>query len=830
MKLLKLILVFCLFSSVSVFAQLKTESIMSDPDINSFSDEQKSEYLMQTNENDIVFIENLGQITDSDGNEMNDILFHTRLEGVDMYVRGSGMSYVFRKKIDLDGDECKLVTHRLDMEFTGANKNVLIEKENKVVQKYNYFTAEYPDGISPKAYRKICIKNLYNGIDLIYYKKDGRMKYDFLVKAGANAENIKMKYKGAEEIYLDNEGNLIVTTSLGEIREEKPYTFFKKSKERIGSSYKINNKQVSYDIIEYRLEEDIIIDPYRVWATFYGGSNFDGINSAITDNFGNLYVAGDTWSTDLPLQIKVGAYNQGTHAGGTEDLFIIKFNSNGVRQWATFYGGNGRDTRPTLCTDISGNLYVTGITKSSDFPKQDLPGAYYQQFYGGGNWDAYIIKFDSASARLWATYYGGNENDYGNHLCTDNTGTLYVTGFTHSDDFPVTPMTGAYNQDTSGGYDDVYILKFDTNCAIQWATYYGGNEDESAKSICCDNNGNIYLTGEARGSSFPTYASVGAYNQMVYGGGNSDAFILKFDNAGVLQWSTFYGDVEFDKGIDICSDNSNSIYVTGTTHSPAFPLQNLSGAYNQATHGGNSDAYILKFDNSNARLWATYYGGNYKDDVTAINVDNSSYINLCGTTESADFPVKSLTGAYNQSTKADKRDAFILRFNNSSERLWATYYGDDDYDDAYSICNDLPGNTYVCGGTFSDAFPIQDLNGAYNDTTLEGDSDAFILKFSPTPVGIDEVSNSSNEAMLYQNFPNPADNYTTIKFSLEKDSFVKIVICDLCGKEVLVAVEGMLFKGEHDISIDVKQLKDGIYFYKLITKDNYSTRKMIVLK
>jgi len=365
---------------------------------------------------------------------------------------------------------------------------------------------------------------------------------------------------------------------------------------------------------------------------------------------------------------------------------------------------------------------------------------------------------------------------------------------------------------------------------LLWATYYGGSDSDKGEGICTDNLGNVYITGETGGADFPTYASVGAYNQMIYGGGMRDAFIVKFDSTGVQKWSTFYGGTEYDVGNDICHDNSNNIYLTGLTHGPDFPIQNLSGAFNQTTHAGSSDGFILKFDNSNARLWASYYGGGYKDNCTAISTDNSGYLNICGITESSDFPVQSLSGAYNQLVKGNNKDAFILRFNTNSERLWATFYGEDGLDEANDIYNDMPGNTYVCGSTWSDAFPTLELTGAYNKDTLDGDSDAFILKFSPTPVSINETSNNLNELQLFQNFPNPADNTTNINFSLKEDSYIELIICDICGKEVLKPFEGMLFKGKYEVIIDVKQLEDGLYFYTLITEYNYCTKKIIILK
>ncbi len=244
----------------------------------------------------------------------------------------SGISYVFRN--------AESGYYRLDMEFVGMNKNINIKKELAVEQQYNYYTPEYPDGISPRAYKKVTMENIYEGIDLVYYEKEGRMKYDFILKAGADAGKIKMKYKGASSMNIDNNGNVIITTPMGEIREGKPYTYSGTTGSEIESRYRVKNNTVLFDIAEYDESEDIIIDPLRQWATYYGGSRNDIGTSICTDNSGNLYVTGRTKSSDFPTQTLTGAYNQTTYGGGTWDVFILKFNSSGARIWATYYGGS----------------------------------------------------------------------------------------------------------------------------------------------------------------------------------------------------------------------------------------------------------------------------------------------------------------------------------------------------------------------------------------------------------------------------------------------------------------------------------------------------------
>ena len=705
------------------------------PSVSTLNTKEYSQSILQNSEKDIVFIENLGQIKDTKGEKRPDILFLTRSQGVDMYMTNLGITYVFRN--------AESSCYRLDMEFVGMNKNINIKKELAVEQQFNYYTPEYPNGISPKAYKKLTIENIYEDIDLVYYEKEGRMKYDFIIKAGADAGKIKMKYKGARSIDIDNNGSVIVTTPMGEIREGKPYTYSRNTGSEIESRYQVKNNMVLFDIAEYDESEDIIIDPIRIWATYYGGSGYERGFGICTDNSGNLYVTGRTSSSNFPTQTLTGAYNQTTYGGGGYDAFILKFNSSGARIWATYYGGSGFERGNGICTDNSGNLYVTGKTASSNFPTQTLTGAYNQTTYGGGNYDAFILKFNNSGARIWATYYGGSGTDGGWVICTDNSGNLYVTGGTTSSNFPTQTLTGAYNQTTyGGGIYDAFILKFDSSCVRQWASYYGGSDIDDGRNVSTDNSGNLYVTGNTESSNFPTLTLTGAYNQAT-SGGSSDAFILKFDSSCVRQWASYYGGSGTDVGWGICTDNSGNLNVTGETESSNFPTQTLTGAYNQTTSGGSLDAFILKFNSSCVRQWASYYGGSDYDRGRGICTDNSGNLYVTGRTESSNFPTQTLTGAYNQTTSGGSSDAFILNFNSSCVRQWASYYGGSDTDRGWGICTDNSGNLYVTGNTFSSNFPTLTLTGAYNKSTLDGLTDAFILWF----YGLNAAFTASDETI-----------------------------------------------------------------------------------
>jgi len=396
----------------------------------------------------------------------------------------------------------------------------------------------------------------------------------------------------------------------------------------------------------------------RQWATYYGGSDGETGRSICKDSQNNIFITGETLSSDFPCQQSSGAYWQPTNAG-IINVFIVKFNDKGIRHWATYYGGNDHDFCKSIGADSQDNIYVVGSAESINFPTHQLTGAYWQNNnHGSGN--VFILKFTNLGVRQWATYYGGSYYENVPVMCIDNQDNLFIVGRTYSPDFPTKQLIGAYWQSVISQENDLFILKFNSQGVREWSTFYGGKSYEYCSSMCFDSQNNFYITGYTMSLDFPIKQLAGAYWQA-NSGGMSDAFILKFNNQGIRQWATYYGGDSFDNGESINTDSNDNIYITGETQSTYFPVQQLSGEYWQDTNSGIA-AVIMKFDNNGIRQWATQYGmGSSGCDLAVDNQNSVYFIGNLGW--SGAYTTDYGSGAYYDDTWNDQMDAYILKLS-----------------------------------------------------------------------------------------------------------------------------------------------------------------------
>ena len=727
----------------------------------------------------VGFEENKGQFVNTKGEAVPDILFKASFKGTDMYITKNGLSYVFLKihntgdsikeelekkqeknvnknidglsgatKLNVDMSKRKMEWYRMDMTL----KEAVIKKENikmeyPVEQGYlNYYMSQYPGGIlNVRTYQKITIRSVYPGIDwVIYYDDKNGLEYDFELQPGANPDNICMKYTGSTEIINENESSrLTIKTPMGEVKEGALLCYEAGTKKEIRSHYEVKENEVRFKLSNYNSKNTLIIDPplKLVWSTYYEGTT-NG-NSITTDNEDNVYITGYGSST--------ATYDPGGGAYySTSGLaYVLKFNSSGVRQWATLFDGVQAST--CITTDQGGNVYISGYTSYTDLPilQSSKPGAYYQSSNAGGD-DIFISKFNKNGVLKWSTYYGGsadekgtayNFDNQGPSITADKTGHIYITGNTRSTNFPtLNPGGSAYYKGTLQGdgttanliRGDAFILKFDTSGVRKWATYFGGNLGDDGHDVATDNNGNVFIAGatSSKEATFPLLNPGGsAFYDGVYSGNDwqeSDGFTAKFDANGVLKWSTYSPEYDLEAAVSITADNSENVIVMYCTDMKGY---------------GN-EIYIAKYSSSLNKQWGGYYGGSGPDypnnpcsDCIAVDSAGNIY-STWETHSSLDVPSR-IPGncSYYQDQisgtgSSGAEDAFILNLRPNSKLYWGTYFGGsgDSHDQGRGVATDSEGCLYVLSRTDCSAdFPLVDNGGYYYDQ-MPG---IIISKFCP---------------------------------------------------------------------------------------------------
>jgi hypothetical protein len=533
----------------------------------------------------------------------------------------------------------------------------------------------------------------------------------------------------------------------------------------------------------------------RAWGTYYTGTGQvwpngeDRGQACITDAAGNVYMVGTTNSnSDIAT---VGAHQTICAGGDTiggfsgTDAFLVKFNSSGVRQWATYYGGSEWDYGTSCAIDASGNIYMIGSTSSTSGIA--TAGAHETTVN-----DGFLVKFNSSGVRQWGTYFEGN----GNACTTDASGNIYIVGLTNSTSGIAT--AGAH-QTVMSGSGDAFLVKFNSSGVKQWGTYFGGASSgasgmEKGLSCATDALGNVYMVGQTPSTS--GIATTGAH-QTIYGGGSCDAFLVKFNSSGVMQWGTYYGGAGVDIGYSCATDATGNVYLAGDTQQEFLPASSgmtTIGAHQSAYGGGYSDGFLVKFDSNGLRQWGTYYGGSLLDVSFSCATDASGNVYMSGNTQSSSGIA---TAGAHQTTV---NDAFLVSFNSSGVRQSGTYYGG-----IKNVCtSDASGNVYMTGYTQSSS-GIATAGAHQTANGNNGYSDAFLVKFSGISVGINETINDK----LFSIYPNPTQSIVNVKADTKLIGAV-YNIYDNTGKVVL---SGKI--NTENTSVDLEKLAAGIYLFSI---------------
>ncbi len=507
--------------------------------------------------------------------------------------RKSAASYLSGPKPE-DAENIETV---LRMQLVGANPEPQVAGLEELPGKVNYFIGNDPTKwhANISTYAKVEYKDIYPGIDLIYYGRQRELEYDFLVARGADPKTITLAFEGSEGLQVDARGDLVMHTAQGEIRLHKPvvYQEMNGGRKEISGGYVLKDKhRVGFQVAAYDGSKSLIIDPVLSYSTYVGGSDTDEGTAVAVDSAGNAYVTGSTLSPNFPTARPLQAAK-----AGVVDAFVAKLDATGgTLLFSTYLGGAALDQGNAIALDGTGNTYVTGTTGSDDFPT--TAGAFQIIFAGGINaLDAFVTKLSAAGSSLvYSTYLGGNLGgglDAGYGIAVDASGNAYVTGQSNSTNFPTTP--GAYRPTFFSGAEAFVTKLTPDGSGLVYSTYLGGASFDAGNAIAIDSFGNAYVTGTTRSLDFPTTA--GAFQRTFGGGGfpGGDAFVTKLNDTGsALVYSSYLGGSMSENLGDftgsIAVDSAGNAYVTGSTASVDFPTARPL----QAANAGGVDAFVTK--------------------------------------------------------------------------------------------------------------------------------------------------------------------------------------------------------------------------------------------
>ncbi|MDX6621775.1 MAG: hypothetical protein QOK36_4161 [Gaiellales bacterium] len=629
----------------------------------------------------------------------------------------------------------------LALRFVGRNARTTTTGAVRAPGQVNYLRGADPAKWKTKLtrYRDVVYHELWPHIDLRLHQKAGVLKYEFRLRPGARVSDIRLAYAGATGLALGVKGALRIKTGLGVLRDAPPVSYQRIAGKRVPvrsrfvlqQSGKGKAPRFAFAVGRYRHDRDLIVDPGIQFTTFIGGNAHEAGNAIAVDANGNSYIGGTTQSPDFPTT--TGAFKRTGSVNNFTDVFVTKVNPTGTALvYSTFVGGSNMEFGNGIAIDGGGNAYVTGTTKSSNFPTTG--NAFDRSINippncprcGTDVTDGFVVKLNAAGSALsYSTYLGGTDIDSPRGIAVDGAGSAYVVGETPSGDFPTT--AGAFRRTSAGQYD-MFVTKLNpTGSALAYSTYLGGTQVDDGEAISVDAGGNAYAQGFTSSSDFPT--TPGAFDTTANGG--FDTTLTKLNPAGsALVYSTYLGGQGFDTGNDLTVDGGGNAYIAGNTSSTDFPT--TPGAFDTTPDG--SDAFVTKVNAAGSALvYSTVIGGSSGDSANGIILDSGGNAWLAASTSSTDFPVT--PDAADSSFNGGAADAIIAEVDASGSALpYATFLGGSQSENATDIGRDSAGALYVTGITYSMDFPA--TTGAF-DTIFNGDpsifwGDAFVTKISLT--------------------------------------------------------------------------------------------------
>jgi hypothetical protein len=621
--------------------------------------------------------------------------------------------------------------------MVGANPNPVAVGENQQAGKANYFIGNDKSKwhTNVAMYGKVRYKNIYPGIDLVYYGNPSQMEYDFELAPGADPNQIQFDVKGAESVSIDGGGNLVLQTKQGSLQMRSPvlYQTFNNMKIPITGGYAMKSStRVAFSVNGYDKSKPLVIDPVLLYATYLGGLADDSAAGVAVDASGSAYIAGWTQSTNFPVASE-GYTNQFNTIA-----FVAKLDVSGSSLVYADFIGATYDYGTAVALDSNNDVYITGYTCSVNFP---IVNGYQTEM--NGCFDGFVSKISpDGSTLLYSTYLGGSNGTYPYGIAVNAAQEFYVAGTTYSTDFP---MQSAYQSSVlpnAGPYYGQYgfVTHFTADgSALVFSTYLAGNTNVVEQcyygpcwpspntifnGIALDGNGNAYVGGTTNTYNFPTTS--GAYltsenlpdNQQI-------GVVAEFSATGALTYSTYFGSVvNYPTSVTaIAVDGNGSAYITGTGYADGNFPETSPNLCDQTVIGWACGyGYVTKLDPTGSTLvYSTFLPPNNYGSPQAITLDSQNDAYVAGYSNNNTMTLMNPIEAY-----TNQQDIVLTEIDpTGSIELFGTFIGGNGNDTATGIAVDASGSMYVVGNTDSSDFPV---TSAALQNTLGGNQDTFVAK------------------------------------------------------------------------------------------------------
>lgn len=721
------------------------------------------------------FIPNVGQWP-------SHVLYLHREHNLNVWITTTGV-VMDHHAVDLNEQQRK--GHAVEITWSGS-KGGEAHAERALATRVNMFIGNDPTQwrTNVPVYDRVRVRNIYRGIDALYYIERGHVRYDLDVRPGADLLALSVQVKGADRIDLAPT-SVMLRTRLGTVTMSDLFAYYIGGKNSaVAARFVEKTGGFGVEVQGHDVSKHLRIDPI-VYGTYVGGPSFDRtIGVQVTAD--GIVVGGSTDALSFPET--VGRYQKSI--AGQIDAFVALMSSDleQVLQY-TFYGGSGVDKMTAMTTDASGAVLFVGETTSPNLP---LSSGAAGQIYRA-QIDGFVAKLDKSMSKLEVgVYIGGNRDDQPAGVAIDNSGNIFVAGGTNStSEFP----NNLAHQRTNGGQKDGFLCRLTPNGgAFVFSTYFGKEGIETFAAIAVNSSGEPFVTGTTTSSNFETAPTPGRFssNRLPYdrsfNGGNTDAFVIKFFSDGTLSkrddgtYSTYFGGNGDDAGTGIFVDQTGRAIVVGTTTSTNLPT--IGGFQTQIS--GQRDIFMAVLSDDGRALGScTYFGGKGNDDVLGVtNLNATATGVLFGTTTSNDFPTSGL-GAMTE--RLGPSDGFITVINTSSI-LHSTLVGGTAADSVLAVAQDANGDTYFSLATLSTDVPVSD---SVPGSSPQGGSDGFVGKYATgvlslrSPSGGEDWCIGSNNTITWSGEEMRTDEKYYVEVSSDGGSTWSILARDLAVRSFI---------------------------------------------